>query len=143
MVKIRNGKVSLFHIKFKLLCVSSTLGLEVTNTPGTSNFLSSNLTGSVFFSNRMYSVSKNVSFLFFPLCFGRLRCHFIELFFFAETNWHFSCFYCFELLLLLLILIILSCLNCFFSLNKLHSDQLVLFKIDWHSDLTLSRFKKN
>ena len=96
-----------------------------------------------FFSNRMYSVSKNVSFLFFPLCFGRLRCHFIELFFFAETNWHFSCFYCFELLLLLLILIILSCLNCFFLLNKLHSDQLVLFKIDWHSDLTLSRFKKN
>ena len=69
MVKIRNSMVSLFHIKLKFLCVSSTLGLELTNTPGRSNFLGSNLTGSVFFSNWRYSVSKKYQLLIFLLMF--------------------------------------------------------------------------
>ena len=44
--------------KFKLLCVSGTVGLEVTNTPGTAKMLGSNPIGPVFFSTRKYFVSK-------------------------------------------------------------------------------------
>ena len=39
------------HNDFKFLSVFGTLGLEVTNTPGTPKVLSFKLTGHVFFSN--------------------------------------------------------------------------------------------
>ena len=39
------------HNEFKFLCAFGTLGLEITNTPGTAKVLGSNLTGPVSFSN--------------------------------------------------------------------------------------------
>ena len=51
MVKIRNSKFGLVHYEFKFLCVSGTLGPEVTNAPGMAKGLGSKLTGRVFFSS--------------------------------------------------------------------------------------------
>ena len=54
------------HIKFKFLCVSGTLGMEVTDTPGLE------IDGTCFCSNGKFSVSKTNL---------RLSCHIVKLFF--------------------------------------------------------------
>ena len=46
--------------KFKLLCVSGTVGLEVTNTPGTAKMLGSNPIGPVFFQPESISFQKKI-----------------------------------------------------------------------------------
>ena len=82
MVKIGNGK---FNYKFRFLCVSGTLGLDVSKAPWTEKVLGLNLTGPVFFSNRKkFRFRQNCRLIICLLMFCRLICHIVELFFFCS-----------------------------------------------------------
>ena len=71
----------LVHNKFS--CVYGVLGLDVKNTPRTVKVLGSNLTGPVFFSNLIYSVSKHC----FPALLSNCR-----IVFFVVRKYFCNCF---------------------------------------------------
>ena len=57
--KLETVNLALVLNKFKFLCNSGTLGLEVTNTPRTAKVVGSNLTRPVFFKREVPPISKN------------------------------------------------------------------------------------
>ena len=70
VLKLGSLKISI------IFCVSGTLGLCITSTPGTVKPVGSNLTSNFFFSNWKYSFPKNCSSI---VC--QLSCHIVELLF--------------------------------------------------------------
>ena len=61
----------LVHNEFKLLSFSGTLSLEATNTPGTAKILGYNLTGIIFFSNKIFLLAKNCRLIICLLMLSR------------------------------------------------------------------------
>ena len=76
---VNSGSV---HTKFNFLCVSGTLGLEVTNTPGTAKVLALNL-ARFFSSNGKWPISKKLSAFCLSACFVGLVSTSYNCFFFC------------------------------------------------------------
>ena len=85
-----------FHIEFKLLYVSGTLGLVVTITPRTAKVVGSNLMKSpVFFEPEIFRFKKKFGMVLVCLCFVGLIGTSLNCFLFCCTQ-VFFCFKCFD-----------------------------------------------